>query len=134
MVALLPVGIGCAPATVDEATAQSAQAAYDQALVDFQEGRYEQAKSGFDLALGGSGLPVDFQADALFKRSMCLAATGDFEAAQADIDEASAGAMDEAQIHVARGFLLAQQGDQAAAQAEFRQAKQLNPQVEIPEL
>lgn len=127
--------LGCGQGSVvEEQQALDAQAAYDAGLAAFAEGNLAQARSHFDGALTGSGLPVDCLVDAQLKRSMCAAANGDFEAAQSDLDEAAQGVMDEAQLHVARGFLLAKQGKQTEADAEFSKAKQINPRVEIPSL
>lgn len=127
--------VGCGQGTVvEEQQALDAQAAYDAGLSAFADGNLGQARSHFDAALTGSGLSVDCLVDAQLKRSMCAAADGDFDTAQADLDEAAQGVMDEPQLHVARGFLLAKQGKQAEAEAEFSKAKQINPRVEIPAL
>lgn len=135
LVGLLCVVVaGCGGKKIDESTMQSSQQAYDSALGPFSQGDYATARTALDEALQGKGLNVDTYSDALVKRAICAAAAGDFDVAKADIAEAERGAPDMSIVHVAKGFLLAKQGDDAGAQAEFTAAKQINPNVEVPEV
>lgn len=123
---------GCTGGGVSAESAASAQQSYDQALEAFEAGRLADARPLFDASLTLGGLPVDLVVDAYLKRSMCAAEAQDFAAAEADIATAEQGAMEMDQVHVARGFLLKKQGDQAGADAEFAAAKKLNPKVVLP--
>lgn len=131
LVGLVTLG-GCAGGGVSAESAASAQQSYDQALEAFEAGRLADARPLFDASLTLGGLPVDLVVDAYLKRAMCAAEAQDFEAAEADIATAEQGAMEMDQVHVARGFLLKKQGDQAGADAEFAAAKKLNPKVVLP--
>ena len=129
---VIAVCIGCESPEVSEASAASAQKSYDQAVTAFESGSYPEARSAFDEALTGGGLTVDQLVDAHLKRSMCLATAGDYSAAEQDIERAAEGATDLEWVHVARGYLKAQQGDTSGAEAEYRQARSINPKVVIP--
>lgn len=123
---------GCTSQDLPENILASAQKAYDDALVAIESGDYAAARPLLDTAIAAGGLPVDLAVDAYLKRSMCLADGGDFQGAQADIETAAQGASDLEYVHVARGFLLAKQGDQAGAEREYQQARSLNPKVILP--
>ncbi|XZE54152.1 hypothetical protein SH139x_000101 [Planctomycetaceae bacterium SH139] len=125
---------GCSGGKVDGVEIASAQEAYDAGLAAFQAERYAEAKEKFDQALTGGGLDADHFVSATLKRAICLADAGDFAAAEADLREAEQGATDMAQVHVTRGFIKAKQGDEAGASAEFREAKKLDPKIELPKI
>lgn len=125
-------GAGCSEPQVSGESIATAQQSYDQATSAFENGSYAEAKTSFDAALTAGGLTVDQLVDAYLKRSMCSAAAGDYAAAEQDIASATEGATDMEWVHIARGFLKAQQGDTAGAETEYREAKKLNPKVVIP--
>lgn len=134
MVVLL-AAVGCGGSAVEEETIASAQLSYDQAADAFGAGNYTQARTSLDQALENSaGLNPDVYVDALLKRSICLSAAGEFEAAAADISEAERGATDLAQVHIARGIMFSKQGDDAKAKQEFADAKKLDPKAGIPKV
>lgn len=127
--------IGCGSSEIDGSTIATAQQNYDAAVVAFEGADYTAARTSLDEALKNpAGLNADTFADALLKRSICLSFAGELEAAEADITAAEQGATDMALVYVARGVLLAKQGDEAGAKKEFANAKRENPKVYIPEL
>lgn len=125
---------GCSGGKVDGVEIASAQEAYDAGLEAFKAERYAEAKEHFDQALTGGGLDADHFVSATLKRAICLADAGDLAAAEADLQTAEQGATDMAQVHVTRGFIKAKQGDEAGASAEFREAKKLDPKIELPKI
>ncbi len=126
--------VGCSGGKVDGVEIASAQQAYDAGLEAFQAERYAEAKESFDQALTGGGLDADHFVSATLKRAICLADAGDLAAAEADLQTAEQGATDMAQVHVTRGFIKAKQGDEAGANAEFREAEKLDPKIVLPQI
>ncbi len=135
LVVVAAVSLCCTSCSNQQTPPQSvadAQTAFDQAVQAFEGGQYAEALNGFNTALETPGLAPDLAASALLKRAVCLADSGNFDAALRDLHEAEQGPCPTDQVHVARGLVLRKQGQTAAAQAEFQQAKKLNPHVELP--
>jgi Tfp pilus assembly protein PilF len=127
--------IGCGGSEVDSEVLATAQQSYDQGKAAFDSGDFNAAKSSLDDALKNpAGLNSDIYVDALIKRAISLAIAGDFPAAEVDIAEAERGATEMDQVYLARSILLQQQGDQAGADREMKNAKKANPKLVVPKL
>lgn len=121
---------GCGSKAIDEQTAASAQAAFDQALVEVESGNHESAIAFFDQSLTpGSGLPTDLYTTARIERAKCLARVGRYEDAHADLEVASQGAVNQAVIHACRSFVFKSEGKQAEADKEMAAAKKIDRRV-----
>ena len=106
----------------------NAETAIQDAEQAMGSGDYAAALSSFDIALAGGVLSPDQYARALTNRAECNTRLGDFAKAHADLDEASRGA-DMAQVHRARSFLLAKEGNSAGSRSELNAAKRINPKI-----
>lgn len=125
--------IGCGSGEITEASALASTESFNRGIESFESGNLAAAHSELDAALNGQGgLNADQYVEALLKRSMCLAQSGDFDAAQADLDEASQGVTEMDQLLVAEAFLFAKRGDQAGSDRKLAEAKRFNPKAALP--
>jgi len=127
-------GFGCRSEGITEAAALASTESFNRGIEAFEAGHFAAARTALDAALTGQGgLNADQFVEALLKRSICLSAAGEFDAAQADLDNASQGATEIDQLLIAEAFLLAKQGDQAGADQKLAAAKRINPKANLPE-
>ena len=114
------------------ASIATSQLSYDEALVAFDEGNFEQAESGLTNAISNGGLDADLIADALLKRAIARRELGRLDEALADVEQAAPGAGDLSVVHQIRGDIKLAQNDIAAAREEYTEARKLNPQIPWP--
>ncbi len=123
---------GCGNDQMAPASIATSQLSYDEALVAFDEGNFEQAESGLTNAISNGGLDADLIADALLKRAIARRELGRLDEALADVEQAAPGAGDLSVVHQIRGDIKLAQNDIAAAREEYTEARKLNPQIPWP--
>lgn len=123
--------LGCSNNTTQETIdqRQAAQQAYDQSLEALARGDIEAAKPLLDKVIELGTLPIDLRCSAYVKRAVCLAISGDFESAHADLDEMEKGAPNMDEVLSARSFVFEKQGKTRESKAAWAKARQLNRYV-----
>lgn len=123
--------VGCSGGT-SEALVESreaAQRAYGEALEKVAQKDFAGAKPLLDQAIEAKVLRGDVLAEAYVNRAVCSAATGDFAAAHADLDEMEKGAPNLDEIFAARSYVLQKQGKTREAKQAWTQARRFNRYV-----
>ena len=123
--------LGCnSSRPIDEKTAESAQAAFDEGLAQVEAGNHKEAVASFDQALTpGGGLSADLYSTARIERAKCLARVGRYEDAHADLEVASQGSVNLAIVHACRSFVFKCEGKDAEASKEMAAAKKIDRRV-----
>jgi tetratricopeptide (TPR) repeat protein len=103
---------------------------YNAALESMKSKDWKKAGEGFSFCVEKGGLNADLYTDALVRRAICLAQTGDIPAANADLDKAERAA-DLAPVYSARALVLKKAGKTSEATAMLAKAKKLNAKVEV---
>ena len=115
-----------------EADIAGAETAFTRAEEAFVAGNFEQALSDYNLAIDGGGLRSELYAEALIHRAICHGELGNFDQAFADLEMAAQGAPNMDEVHAARGQVYLKQGDTPRARKQYKLARDINPQVELP--
>lgn len=126
------LAIGGCSSEVAPATIASSQAAFEEAKQLAASGSYAAGLPLIEQALAGTGLNADQYASALLVRAQCLADAGEFEKADADLNEAQMGDPDPAFFQLSKGIVLSKQGKEAEAKKAFAMAKRLDSKIQIP--
>ena len=124
---VLLVLAGCSRGGPSPDTRADAQTAFDAAIHAYSGKQYEPANESFTQALESPGLNADQYVAAYTQRAIARAHLKQFVGAHADLDLATEGAADMAQVHLARAFVLEQEGNSNQARQEFNKARRLNP-------
>jgi Tfp pilus assembly protein PilF len=130
LISVIACLVGCGGTSSTESVDMRAEAgnAYAEAVKAFDSKDYATAKPLFDNALQG-GLYSDFIGPARVRRAVCMAESGDFEGANAELTALEGGAPNVDEIFAARSFMLAKQGKLAESKAAWAQAIRYNPKV-----
>ena len=123
---------GCGKPQLSESMISGAQSAYTDAIDAWKAKDYSTAVENFDLAIQDQGLDADQFCEALLRRAECHVELGHVDEAAADLETIADRVPQMDQFHLVRCKLYAKQGDSAKAQAEFEEARKINPQVERP--
>ena len=103
---------GCRSEAITAAATLASTESFNRGIEAFEVGNFAAARIDLDAALTGQGgLNADQFVEALLKRSICLSAAGEFDAAQTDLDNASQGVTEIDQWLIAEAFFLAKRGD-----------------------
>jgi len=130
----LAAAVGCCGAGgMSEKTVADSESALTQAEEAFEAGNFQQAVDNYTNAIEGGGLRSEMLAEAYIHRAMAHAELGAFDAAQADLEIAEQGAPQMDAVYAARGYVLLKQGDKEQAREQYRLARSINPQIEIPQ-
>jgi tetratricopeptide (TPR) repeat protein len=111
---------------------RTAQVAFDEAVPLLNDDDYSQALPKLESAIQSGSLTADQFATALLMRSRCYAASSEFDKAKADIDLAEQGSPNEASLQIAKGYLLAKQGNEAESRSAYQAALDIDPAALIP--
>jgi tetratricopeptide (TPR) repeat protein len=125
---------GCGRKEIPKDIVSVAEGSYQDAVTMVGNKAYAEALSLLDKALGeGGGLNPDLVSEAYVLRARCHAELGNLDKADADMIEAEKGAGDLAQLLLVQGIIAKKKGDSAAAETSFSKAKELDPNIKIPQ-
>ena len=131
-VALFPTAVisGCGGGTASSIS--SSQGSLDAGLKAFQEKDYAAAETHLAAAIANGNLQPDLGENALRSLAVARIRLDKLAAAESDLTSLSTGAADMDLYWVACAELALKKGDQEAAKNAATQARELNPDVELP--
>jgi Tfp pilus assembly protein PilF len=116
---------GCGSPAKQAQTRETAAQSYQAGVSALENRDYSGAKENLTLALESGHLGY-VTTNAFMKRAIANAALGDFDAAHADLDTATKGEGETAEIFSARTYVFEKQGKSTEAKAAWNQARKLD--------
>jgi len=117
--------VGCGSPARQAQSRQTAAASYAEGVTALESRDYSGAVEHLSAALESGWLGYS-TIPAYAKRAIANAALGNYDAAHADLDTASQGEGDTAEIHVVRTYVFEKQGKAKEAKAAWYEAKKLD--------
>ena len=125
---------GCGRKEIPKDIVSGAEGSYQEAVTLVANNAFAEALPLLDKALGeGGGLNPDLISEAYVMRARCHAELGNLDKADADVNEAEKGAGDLAQLLLVHGIIANKRGDSAKAESSFSRAKEIDPNIKIPQ-
>ena len=124
--------MGCSSQIASDVV-QSSQASLDQAKsLVVKGGSSSEALTLLDSAILDPGLDADQYVEAVLLRARCYADAGEFEKAEADLEEAELGDPGEALLHFTKAIVYDKQGKAKESKKEFAIARRLDSSLKMP--
>ncbi len=112
---------------------EKSQSIFDDATSKYAAGDFVGAKTAAADAIASGALMADQASEASLILIESAIESGDLSAAEVELANAEKTAMDMARVLVLKGRLARKQGNEAAAQEAFNQARAEDPNVVIPQ-
>lgn len=125
--------VGCGPRSMPSSSIEKSQSIFDDATSKYAAGDFVGAKTAAADAIASGALMADQASEASLILIESAIESGDLSAAEVELANAEKTAMDMARVLVLKGRLARKQGNEAAAQEAFNQARAEDPNVVIPQ-